>query len=72
MKFLVDMPLSPELADWLRAEGHDVTCDFSRYRATDAEILRVAAGQNRVIITADLDFPRILATLRASREPTSK
>ena len=22
MKFLVDMPLSPELAQWLRAEGH--------------------------------------------------
>ena len=23
MKFLADMPLSPELARWLRAEGHD-------------------------------------------------
>ena len=23
MRFLVDMPFSPELAQWLRAEGHD-------------------------------------------------
>lgn len=23
MKFLIDMPLSPELADWLNRQGHD-------------------------------------------------
>jgi predicted nuclease of predicted toxin-antitoxin system len=67
MKFLVDMPLSPDLATWLRAEGHDAVhaSAISLYRASDAEILRVAAEQDRVIITADLDFPRLLATLRA-------
>ena len=65
MRFLVDMPLSPELANWLRAEGHDAVhaSAISLYKASDAEILSVAASQNRVIITADLDFPRLLATL---------
>jgi predicted nuclease of predicted toxin-antitoxin system len=67
MRFLVDMPLSPELAAWLQAEGHDAihASAISLYRAPDAEILQVAADQNRVIITADLDFPRLLASLRA-------
>jgi predicted nuclease of predicted toxin-antitoxin system len=67
MRFLVDMPLSPELANWLRAEGHDAVhaSAISLYKASDAEILSVAASQNRVIITADLDFPRLLATLQA-------
>ena len=65
MRFLVDMPLSPELANWLRAEGHDAVhaSAISLYKASDAEILSVAVSQNRVIITADLDFPRLLATL---------
>jgi predicted nuclease of predicted toxin-antitoxin system len=54
MRFLVDMPLSPDLATWLRAEGHDAVhaSAISLYRASDAEILRIAAEQDHVIITA--------------------
>ena len=67
MRLLVDMPLSPKLVEWLRAEGHDeVHASMSSLnQAPDIEILRVAAEQSRVIVTADLDFPRLLATLRA-------
>ena len=50
MKFLV--PLSPELAQWLRVEGHDAVhaSAISLNQAPDAVILRV---------------PRLLATLGA-------
>ena len=59
------MPLSPELAQWLRAEGHDAVHanDLSMHQSPDSEILHFAAGNGRVIITADLDFPRLLAAL---------
>ena len=65
MKFLVDMPLSPDLAEWLRAEGHDAVHanQLSMYQSPDSEILQSAAGTGCVIITADLDFPRLLAAL---------
>lgn len=65
MKFFIDMPLSPEVAQWLRAEGHDAVHanDLSMHQSPDSEILRFAADTERVIITADLDFPRLLAAL---------
>lgn len=65
MKFFVDMPLSPELAQWLRTEGHDAVhaTDLFMHQSPDSEILRFASGDGRVIITADLDFPRLLAAL---------
>ena len=57
------MPLSPELAQWLCAEGHDAVHanELSMYRSPDAEILQAATNTGRVVITADLDFPRLLA-----------
>jgi predicted nuclease of predicted toxin-antitoxin system len=59
------MPLSPELAQWLRAEGHDAVHanDLSMNASPDSEILRAATNAGRVVITADLDFPRLLADL---------
>ncbi len=67
MKFVVDMPLSPQLAEWLRGQGHDAVhaSDIAMHRSPDSEILHFAAGEGRVVITADLDFPRLLATMRA-------
>lgn len=63
MKFIIDMPLSPTLSDWLASKGHDAvhTRDVGLSRATDNEILDYAVKEQRVIITADLDFPRLLA-----------
>jgi predicted nuclease of predicted toxin-antitoxin system len=63
VKFLVDMPLSPRLAEWLRAEGHEAihAWDAGMSQATDADILQRARDEGRVVITADLDFPRLLA-----------
>lgn len=63
MKFLIDMPLSPELAVWLAEQGHDTVhaLDIGLARASDAVILEHAQDQQRVIVTADLDYPRLLA-----------
>ena len=65
MKFLVDMPLSPDLAQWLRAEGHDAVhaAELSMSQSPDSKILESATRSGRVVITADLDFPRLLAAL---------
>ena len=63
MKFFVDMPLPPALAQWLATQGHDavhasaVGLAFS----TDAEILTRAKQEARTVVTADLDYPRLLA-----------
>ena len=40
--------------------------DVGLYKASDQMILTVAASQSLVIITADLDYPRLLATLGAT------
>ncbi len=67
MKFLIDMPLSPELADWLVRQGHDAVhvLELGLGRASDREILGRACNEQRVIITADLDYPRLLALMQA-------
>ena len=63
MKFLVDMPLSPTLAAWLTQRGHDAVhaIDLDLAQADDATILQQARMNARVLITADLDFPRLFA-----------
>jgi len=67
VKFLSDMPLSPLLADWLKARGHDAVhaIHLAMDRSPDSEILERARKDQRVVITADLDYPRLLAITRA-------
>jgi predicted nuclease of predicted toxin-antitoxin system len=68
VKFLVDMPLSPALALWLRERGHDAVhvSAIGLGRATDAEIIYRATDEARTIVTADLDYPRLLALTHAA------
>ena len=63
MRFLVDMPLSPVLAQWLSDRGHDAVHAAQRglERADDATILRLAREEGAIVLTADLDYPRLLA-----------
>lgn len=63
MKFLVDQPVSPMLADWLRQAGHDAyhLREQGLSRSRDEEVFARAVNEGRVIVTADLDFPRIIA-----------
>ncbi len=63
MKFLFDMPVSPELAKVVEEFGykgvHAYTLGLDR--ASDENILDFARDRGYVVVTADLDFPRLLA-----------
>ena len=63
MKFLIDMPLSQDLAAWLRDQGHDAVhaVELNLAAVADVVILARAKQENRTIVTADLDYPRLLA-----------
>ena len=69
MKLLVDMPLSPRIGAALRAVGYDAIhlSDVGLHRLSDAEVMLKAAGEGRVVLTADSDFGMILALLIACR-----
>lgn len=64
MRFLVDMPVSPNLVKWLTANHHDAVhaSAIGLATASDQEVLEHAAREHRIIVTADLDYPRLLAT----------
>jgi predicted nuclease of predicted toxin-antitoxin system len=66
LRFLVDMPLSPALAVWLRKQGHDAVhaVESELERATDNQIIDHARLEGRTIVTADLDYPRLLVLAR--------
>ncbi len=63
MKVLLDMPVSSSLLDVLRAYGHEGVHAYQigKGRASDSELMEIARREGRVVITADLDFPRLLA-----------
>lgn len=66
MRFLVDQPLSPALAIWLRSAeggGHDAVHarETGLSRAADERIFARAIEEARIVVTADLDFARIIA-----------
>jgi len=63
MEVLLDMPVSPLLIEVLQVHGHEGVHahEVDLDRAPDCELLEIARRENRVVITADLDFPRLLA-----------
>lgn len=63
MRALLDMPVSASLLDVVEARGHEGVHahGIGQDRATDRELLEIARREHRVVITADLDFPRLLA-----------
>ena len=63
MRFLIDMPLTPSLSTFLREHGHDAihAADIGAAHAADSTLLLRARAESRVVITADLDFGRLMA-----------
>ena len=60
------MPLSPGLAEWLVHQGHEAVhaMHIGLEKSPDIEILERARKQGQIVITADLDFPRLLALMK--------
>lgn len=63
MKFLLDANLSPALVGPLNEAGHEAAhvVDLEMLTAADAVILNRAADDGYTVITADSDFPMLLA-----------
>ena len=63
MRFLADMGVSQRVAEWLRSKGHDATHlrDEGLQRLPNGEIFAKAIGENRIVLTFDLDFGEIVA-----------
>lgn len=63
MKLLLDANLSPEVARLLKEAGHDAihVADIGLLTAADPDILRTAAKEERILLTADSDFGALLA-----------
>ena len=61
------MPVTPQAVEHLEARGHD-SVHASRVGLggrPDSEVLERARAENRIVVTADLDYPRLLALLGA-------
>ena len=63
------MPPSSSLAIWPSGQGHDAlhACDVGLHSAPDTAIIGRAKQDARTVVTADLDYPRLLAQ---STEPS--
>ena len=61
------MPVTPDAVGHLGRAGHEAVHATSIGLATapDHQILGAARAQDRVVVTADLDYPRLLALERA-------
>jgi len=69
MKLLLNQGLPRSAAFLLIARGHDSVHvgELGMAEAKDADIIREAERQNRVVVTLDADYHRILATSGAVR-----
>lgn len=64
MRFLVDRCAGRRLADWLRDNDHDVAELPDGPDPGDRALLVQAAAENRVLVTLDADFGRLVFVAR--------
>lgn len=68
MRFLADMGVDVRVVEWLRSQGHDAVHlrEEGLHRAPDAQIFAKALGEDRIVLTFDLDFGDLAALTRES------
>jgi predicted nuclease of predicted toxin-antitoxin system len=69
MRFLLDMNLSPSIADRLQEQGHDAihVMDAGQGSSPDDDIFKRAAADRRIVVTFDLDFGEIAGAIDQPR-----
>ncbi|HSJ44203.1 MAG TPA: DUF5615 family PIN-like protein [Euzebyales bacterium] len=69
MRFLIDASLSFRVAEALQEADHDAVHvrDALTVDAPDTAIFHYAAGDDRVVVSADTDFGELLARLETAR-----
>jgi len=69
VRFLIDNSISPTVGDGLRQAGHNAVhvLEYRLARAADDDIIERALAEDRIAISYDLDFPRLLALRRRSK-----
>jgi predicted nuclease of predicted toxin-antitoxin system len=68
VKFLIDMPVTPDAVPHLQRLGHEAVhvSTIGLAMVGDTTILAAASETGAVVVTADLDYPRLLALLHAT------
>ena len=66
MRFLLDMGISYKVALWLNNIGHNAVHlnDEGLHDLPDHFIIEKAINENRIILTADMDFRQIVASAK--------
>jgi predicted nuclease of predicted toxin-antitoxin system len=61
MKFLIDVGVGKKVEEWFNENNYDVKCvrDINMH-AKDADILKLAVSEDRMIITMDKDFGELV------------
>jgi predicted nuclease of predicted toxin-antitoxin system len=69
MKLLLDMNLSPALAELLLGKGIDAVHWYAigKHDADDSEIMAYARNNGYIVLTCDLDFSAILSASHGSK-----
>ena len=68
MRFVLDANLSPRIVQALTGAGYEAVhvVDLGMLAAPDAEILERCEADGSVLVTADTDFPMLVALRRAT------
>jgi predicted nuclease of predicted toxin-antitoxin system len=71
LRFLADMGVSARVVEWLAGAGHDAVhlAHLHLQRLPNGEIFDLAARDDRIVLTFDLDFGEIVVGNRQSRAP---